>query len=55
MWDQHRIRRNKRIDAIAEEEIRNEVFNMWRLEGKKRSRVRENDNSYFLIKERSFS
>ncbi len=29
--------RKKRIDSIIEEDIRNEVFNKWRLEGKKRN------------------
>lgn len=50
MWDEHRIRPNnirinfnKRVEAITEEDIRNEVLNMWRQHGKKRIQIREND------------
>ncbi len=44
MCDHHRT--SGEINDIKEEYIRNEVFKMWRLEGQKRSYVRENVRSY---------
>ena len=50
MREGHRQRRQnidqnlqQRVSAITEEDIRTEVFSMWRLCGKKRVRVRESD------------